>query len=141
MLVPIEASTRLLPHSEFTTSALDEAVTAFNAELADAFAAAGQVLGIPASGIANVIKVDTSMAGGPLAAVSASVTLAVLTDDAEQVDALAAGFRSSRFPDTTLRVTGSARMAHLRGLGQFTETQTSAQINAGARITGIANAT
>jgi hypothetical protein len=142
MLVPIEAATRLLAHTDFTSAALDEAVTAFNAELAAAFAAGGQVIGIPESGIANVIKVEAPATGsGTLQAVTAAVTLAVLTEDPDQVDVLAAQFHSTRFPNTTFRVTGRSRMDHLRGMGQFTATQVAAHEHAAARISGIVDAT
>ncbi len=138
MLIPIEAASSLFTQDTFTSATLDEAITAFNAELATHFAGSGQIVGIPQHGLSNVIKVETSPAGGcPM--VTATVTLAVLTDDTAQVEARAATFTSARFPAAVIRVVTPSRIDHLRGLDQFAALQSATHQHATERIADILN--
>lgn len=139
MLIPIQASTQLMGHAGLTTATLDEAVTAFNAELSQAFCVAGQVIGIPPAGISNLIRLDATGGASPLAIVTATVALAVLNADQERVQGLAGAFTSSRFPATTFEIVTSEHMNRLRGLGQFASSHAAARQQAADRITGIAD--
>jgi len=139
MLIPIQASTQLMGHAALTSHALDEAVTAFNSELAQAFQPAGQLIGIPAAGISNLVRLDATGAVGPLAVVSATVALAVVTDDDPQrVHDLAGGFTSTRFPATTFDILTREQLERLQGLGDFANAHAAALRQAAGRITDIA---
>lgn len=141
MLTPIQASTQLMGHAGLSSTALDEAITAFNAELLQAFSVAGQVIGIPPAGIANLVKLDATGGASPLAMITATVTLAVVNADQNQVHELAGAFASVRFPTTTFEIVTSEHMDRLRGLGQFASTHATAHQQAAERITDIADST
>lgn len=141
MLTPIQASTQLMSHAGLSSEALDEAITAFNAELSQAFSVAGQVVGIPPTGISNLVRLDATGGASPLAMITATVTLAVLNADQQQVHDLAGAFTSGRFPATTFEIVTTEHMDRLRGLGQFASTYAAARQQASDRITGIADST
>lgn len=142
MLVPIHASTQLLSHAALNSATLDEAVTAFNAELSQAFQAAGQVIGIPPAGISNLVKLDSTRATGPAAIVTVTVALAVFAaGDHPSAQELADGFASTRFPQTTFDIVTTEHMARLRGLSDFASTQAAAHEHAADLITDIAGDT
>lgn len=138
MLVPIHASTQLMSHATLNSAALDEAVTAFNAELSQTFQAAGQVIAVPAAGISNLVKLESTRATGPAAVVTVTVALAVLVAAGQpSVQELADGFNSSRFPATTFDIVTTEHMARLRGLSNFASAQTAAHEHAADLIIDI----
>lgn len=137
VLVPVQANVELFSSDQFTPQRLTDAVIALNGELQQHFSRSAVVVGIPAAGIENLTKVDTSTNDAGEEVVTATLVLALMNIDADGAQELAGQFRSQRFPTAHIGSTSEAQLDRLRGLSAFAGVTSTAHDNAAARINDI----
>jgi hypothetical protein len=137
LLIPVQFTVELFSRDEWTAGNLDVAVTAFNGELRAYFRGQATVIGLPAKGVANLIKVDTSVNAEGEVVIVATVVLGLLDVSFEEADRLAKQFSSASFPRSVVAASGAGEFDRLRGLGAFGDVTAAAQRSAAARINEI----
>ena len=138
MLIPVQVNAELFSSGERTRVRLIAAIVSLNSELRDHFSRDAEVIGIPAAGADNVVKVEERTAESGAEVVVATVVFALR--DVTAQDALQAvnTFSSSQFPNTVISAASKGEMDRLRGLSAFAGIASLAHDNASARIRDIA---
>jgi|GEM_PF-4118125 len=138
MLIPIQVNAELFSAQERTNVRLIAAIVTLNSELREHFSRSGEVIGIPAAGADNLVKVEDLTIESGAEVVVATVVFALRNTTSPDALQAVNTFSSNQFPNTAISAASEDQLDRLRGLSAFAGVASLAHDNASARISDVA---